>query len=276
MLNVLTIDVEDYYHVTAFEPYLGVKEAGVLPSRVECNVNKILELLDSRGIKATFFVLGCVARELPYLVRMIHDEGHEVACHGYMHKLVYESTPEEFRSDIKKAKHIIEDSTGTNVCGFRATSFSFNESNLWALDILIEEGFSYDSSIFPIRRSMYGIPCWQRFPHLISRNGGRIYELPPSTISFLKNNIPVAGGAYLRFLPLSIITWGIKRINQVEQKPAVLYLHPWEIDTGQPMLRVSSLTRLRHYKNIEKVESKIKKILSEFRFGTAADLVKSI
>ena len=273
MINALTIDVEDYYHVTAFEPYISNEEWGCLPSRVECNIMKILEILDSYHVKATFFVLGWIAERNPSLVRLIHNQGHEIACHGYAHKLVYKTTQEDFRMDVRKAKFIIEDSIGTNISGFRATSFSFIESTLWALNILIEEGFLYDSSIFPVHHDRYGIPYWQRFPHFILRNGGGIYELPPSTVKIFKNNIPIAGGAYLRFLPLSLVNWGIKRINNIEKKPAVLYLHPWEIDAEQPELKVGKITRFRHYSKLDKVENKIKKILSAFEFGTASDLI---
>ncbi len=273
MFNALTIDVEDYYHVTAFESLIKAHEWDLLPSRVECNIMKLLEILDSYRVKATFFVLGWVAEKSPSLIREIHNQGHEIACHGYAHKLVYTITPERFRMDVKKSKSIIEDSIGTRIKGFRATSFSFIESSLWALDILIEEEFLYDSSIFPIHHDRYGIPYWQRFPHYISRNGGGIYELPPSTIRFFKNNIPIAGGAYLRFLPLGLITWGIKRINTVELKPAVLYVHPWEIDAGQPKIKVGKITRFRHYAKLDQVENKIKKILSEFEFGTVSDVI---
>ncbi len=273
MFNALTIDVEDYYHVTAFESFIAAHEWDLLPSRVECNTMRLLEILDYYRVKATFFVLGWVAEKNPSLVREIHNQGHEIACHGYAHKLVYTITPERFRMDVKKSKSIIEDSIGTRIKGFRAASFSFIESSLWALDILIEEGFLYDSSIFPIHHDRYGIPYWQRFPHYISRNGSGIYELPPSTIKVFKNNIPIAGGAYLRFLPLSLITRGIKRINTIESKPAVLYVHPWEIDAEQPKISVRKITRFRHYAKLDQVENKIKKILSEFEFGTAVDLI---
>lgn len=273
MLNALTVDVEDYYHVSAFEPYLSDREWDYLPSRIEGNMMRVLEILDIYGVKATFFVLGWIAERNPSLVRDIHKEGHEIACHGYAHKLVYKMTPDEFRMDVRKAKSVIEDSTGTGVNGFRATSFSFVENSLWALDILIEEGFLYDSSIFPIRHDRYGISRWQRFPHVITRNKGTIYELPPSTMRMFKNNFPIAGGAYLRFLPLGIISWGIRRINKVESQPAVVYIHPWEIDSKQPRFKVGRLTGIRHYARLGKVEEKIKNILSQFKFGRMSEVI---
>jgi len=273
LLNALTVDVEDYYHATSFAPYLSDKEWSYLPSRIEGNVMRILEILDAYGVKATFFVLGWIAKRHPSLIRAIHSAGHEIACHGYSHRLVYRTTPEEFRLDLKQAKSIIEDSIGSNINGFRATSYSFVKTTLWALDILIEEGFLYDSSIFPIHHDRYGIPYWHRFPHIISRSAGYIFELPPSTLRVFKNNIPIAGGAYLRFIPLSIITWGIKRINKTESKPAVIYLHPWEIDGRQPRFKVRRLTGLRHYTGLDGVEDKLIKILQKFEFGSISDVI---
>ena len=273
MLNALTIDIEDYYHVSVFQPYITMDEWKYLPSRVEANTMKILDLLDKQASKATFFILGCVAKKKPALVREIYENGHEVACHGYAHKLAYEMTPDAFRADVRKAKTIIEDSIGAPVTGFRATSFSIVSGNLWCLDILIEEGFLYDSSIFPIYRRDYGIPSWERFPHLVSRPSGVIYELPPSTTSIFNNRLPVAGGAYLRFFPFNFITAGIRRINNVELKAAILYVHPWEFDTGQPRIKVKKLAALRHYTGIGTLENKFRKILTEFEFGTATDVI---
>ena len=273
MLNALTVDVEDYYHVSAFEPYLSDREWGYMPSRIEGNMMRILEILDIYGVKATFFVLGWIAERNPSLIRDIHKEGHEIACHGYAHRLAYKMTPDEFRMDVRKAKSVIEDSIGADIRGFRATSFSFVENSLWALDILIEEGFLYDSSIFPIRHDRYGISHWQRFPHIISRSKGNIYELPPSTMRMFKNNFPIAGGAYLRFLPLGLIAWGIRRINKVESQPAVIYIHPWEIDSKQPRFKVKRLTGIRHYARLGKVEEKIKNILGQFKFGRISEVI---
>lgn len=273
MTNALTIDVEDYYHVSAFEPYIRMEEWQYLPSRVEGNVARTLDILDEYRTKATFFVLGWVAEKRPSLVRDIHARGHEIACHGYQHRLVYKMSQEEFRRDIRRAKAVIEDSVGTDIKGFRATSYSFVSDSLWGLDILIEEGFSYDSSIFPVHHTSYGIPKWDRFPHIIKRDSGSIYELPPSTVRIFNTNMPIAGGAYLRFLPLSLITFGIRRINSVESKPAVIYMHPWEIDSGQPCIEVNRLTKLRHYTGIDRLENKLRRILSEFSFSTVKAVI---
>jgi polysaccharide deacetylase family protein (PEP-CTERM system associated) len=273
VLNALTVDVEDYYHVSAFEPYLDYKDWEYLPSRVENNVMRILEILEDRKVKATFFALGWVADRNPSLIRKIYSEGHEIASHGYSHKLAYEMTHDEFREDVRKSKNAIEDSIGAGINGFRATSFSLIESSLWALDVLIEEGFLYDSSIFPIHHDRYGIPCWQRFPHVIKRSSGFIYELPPSTFRLCKVNLPIAGGAYLRFLPLCIISQGLRRINNIESQPAVVYIHPWEIDHRQPRFKVRRLTEVRHYSRLSAVEDKIKNILSEFKFGRISEVI---
>ncbi len=275
MLNALTVDVEDYYHVSAFESYIHTDEWTYLPSRVEASTNKIIGILDKYGAKATFFVLGCIAEENPALIREIYNNGHEIACHGYAHRLAYRMSPAEFRADVRRAKSVIEDTIGVGVSGFRATSFSFTASNLWCLDVLIEEGFLYDSSIFPVYHAHYGIPNWQRFPHIISRNSGCIYELPPSTIRLFKNNVPIAGGAYLRLFPLSLIKMGIRRINKVESRAAVIYIHPWEIDDNQPRFKLSRLTRIRHYAKLNGVEDKIKNILREFEFGRISDVINN-
>jgi polysaccharide deacetylase family protein (PEP-CTERM system associated) len=273
LLNILTIDVEDYYHVSAFEGYIQPDEWRYLPSRVENNVKKILDILEDHNTKATFFVLGCIAEKTPTLIREIYNNGHEIACHGYTHKLAYTMTPEEFRSDVRRAKAVIEDSIGADIRGFRATSFSIIATNLWCLDVLIEEGFLYDSSIFPIYHDRYGIPNWQRFPHRVCRNSGCIYELPPSTIRILGNNIPIGGGAYLRTFPLNFITRGIRRINNKESQSAVIYIHPWEIDIEQPKVKVKKLTALRHYTGLRRFEAKIQKIIRDFKFETASTVI---
>jgi polysaccharide deacetylase family protein (PEP-CTERM system associated) len=276
LLNALTVDVEDYYHVRALEPYINVKAWDYLPTRVVANTNRILEILEKHGVKGTFFVLGWVAKKIPYLIKKIHEHGHELASHGYEHKLAYEMTHKEFRADVRKSKNLIEDITGTKINGFRATSFSIILRNLWCLDVLIEEGFTYDSSIFPIYRSDYGIPDWHPFPKMISCSSGEIYELPPSTVSFFKGRIPVAGGAYLRFFPLQFITRGIRKLNNIESKSAVFYIHPWEIDSDQPRIKVNKLAALRHYGGIEKLENKFISLLNEYRFGTAKEVIRNI
>jgi polysaccharide deacetylase family protein (PEP-CTERM system associated) len=264
--NALTIDVEDYYMVSAFADVVKFEDWHRYESRIERNTYKILELLDKLDMKATFFVLGWVAQRNPELVRNIHSAGHEIACHGYNHRLICHLTPEQFRRDVRGAKSILEDIAGTAVIGYRAASYSVVEKTLWALDILIEEGFLYDSSIFPIHHDRYGLPGACRFPHVIKRDSGTIMEFPPSTYRFLGQNIPIAGGGYLRLLPVQIIKAAIKRINAKEKKSVVLYFHPWEIDVDQPRINGRRLSQIRHYMNLKSTMPKLKNILADFNF----------
>ena len=269
ILNALTIDVEDYYHVSNFEKEIPRCKWDSLESRVERNVDRILQLLHQHQVQATFFVMGLVGREHPEMVRRIAESGHEIACHTYDHRLVYRMGPEEFRRDTARAKAILEDLIQKPVHGFRATSYSIVEDSLWALDILSELGFTYDSSIFPIHHHRYGIPHWHRFPKDTLTPGGRhIQEFPLSTISISGRNIPIAGGGYLRHFPLKLIEYGIRRLNNYERQPAILYFHPWEIDEGQPRIPVGILTSFRHYHNIPKVLPRIKHLLKCFAFGS--------
>ena len=268
MLNALTIDVEDYYHVSAFESIIKYEDWGRFESRVEKNTLKILELLNTFKIKATFFILGWIAERSPQMVKEIQKEGHEIACHGYRHQLVYEIGPERFREDITRSKRILEDIIGKEVIGYRAPSYSITKKSLWALDILIEEGFKYDSSIFPIRHDRYGIPDFSRFSKKISLNEkGEILEIPLSTIQLFGKNIPIAGGGYLRLLPVRFIEWGIRSLNKKEAQPAIIYFHPWEIDPKQPKLNGSRVSVFRHYVNIGKTFSKLKRLLNNIKFG---------
>ncbi len=273
MLNALTIDVEDYYHVSAFESIIKFEDWGRFESRVEKNTLKILELLNTFKIKATFFILGWIAERSPQMVKEIQKEGHEIACHGYRHQLVYEIGPEKFREDIIRSKKILEDIIGKEVIGYRAPSYSIIKKSLWALDILIEEGFKYDSSIFPIRHDRYGIPDFSRFSKKINLNGkGEILEIPLSTIRLLNSNFPIAGGGYFRLFPYLLFKRGINRINKVDKQPAVFYFHPWEIDAEQPVQRVGVKTRFRHYLNLKKTEGRLKRLLSDFKWGRISDL----
>ncbi|MEW6417383.1 MAG: XrtA system polysaccharide deacetylase [Nitrospirota bacterium] len=265
--NALTIDVEDYYMVSAFEDVIKFEDWHRYESRVERNTHKILDLLDEYQVKATFFVLGWVAEHYPNLVRDIHASGHEIACHGYNHRLIYHLTPDEFREDVRIAKSILEDTIGTQVIGYRAASYSIVKRTLWALDILIEEGFLYDSSIFPVHHDRYGLPGADRFPYAIKRNNSTIVEFPPSTYRIFNQNIPIAGGGYLRLYPLQITKAVIKRINEKEKKIAILYIHPWEIDVEQPRLNGRRISRIRHYINLKSTLPKLRYFLTEFRFG---------
>lgn len=272
VINAFTVDVEDYYMVSAFADTVRFEEWGRYESRVEKNTRLLLEMLDRHGVKGTFFVLGWIAERCPGLVKDIASAGHEVACHGYRHRLIYEMTPEEFREDVRRAKEILEECAGTVVIGYRAASYSIVRETLWALDILIEEGFRYDSSIFPIRHDRYGIPGGERFTHRIERAGGAIVEIPPSTITLLGQNVPVAGGGYLRLFPLGITRAAARSIIGREGKPVVVYLHPWEIDPHQPRIRCGLKSRVRHYINLESTAAKVEALLREFPFGPMAAL----
>jgi polysaccharide deacetylase family protein (PEP-CTERM system associated) len=272
MINALTIDVEDYFQVTAFEGVVDRQDWAVYPSRVENNTRRVLDLLDEYSIKATFFVLGWVAERFPDIVLDIAKRGHEVACHGYGHELVYTLEPEAFRADVRRSKAFLEQLTGTPVLGYRAPSYSITQKSLWALDILIEEGFAYDSSIFPIIHDNYGIPGAERFSYTITRPAGSILEFPLTTLNLnmlgRKIALPIAGGGYLRLLPAGVIQWGMRRINQIEQQPTVLYFHPWEIDADQPRIRASLKSRFRHYLNLDTTEDKLRTLFRGLEFGT--------
>jgi polysaccharide deacetylase family protein (PEP-CTERM system associated) len=268
MLNALTIDVEDYYHVSAFESVVGQNSWYQYESRVENNTLRILGLLDEYGTRATFFILGCVAESHPSLVRAIAQRGHEIASHGYSHRRIYTQTPQQFREETRQAKKIVEDIIGQAVLGYRAASYSITDKSLWALDILAEEGFRYDSSIFPVRHDLYGIPGHQRFSCAIECHGGGVMlEIPLSTIRIAGVNIPVAGGGYLRLFPYAVTRRALLLLNLRERQPAIVYFHPWEIDPDQPRIECGRLSRLRHYTNLRGMEGKVRKLLSGFVFA---------
>lgn len=273
MQNALTVDIEDYYQVSGFESHISFEEWPQHESRVVANTWRILELFHFHQVKATFFVLGWIAEHYPQVVRAIRQEGHEIASHGYRHRLLYNMTREEFLEDTKRSKEILEDLTGVPVVGYRAASYSVIPKTLWALDILHDFGFEYDSSIFPIHHDRYGIPDAPRFPyvHLLSE-GRKLLEFPLSTVRLFGRNLPVAGGGYLRLFPYRFIRWGIRHLNETEQAPAIVYLHPWEIDPGQPRIQGSRLSRFRHYVNLDKTESRLRHLLRDFRFGTLGSL----
>lgn len=270
MQNALTIDVEDYFQVNAFARYVQQDQWDTFPLRVDRNTRRILDLLDSFSIKATFFVLGWVAERLPALVKEICHRGHEVACHGYGHELIFMIGPERFRADIRRSKALLEDQCGIRINGYRAPSYSITKQSLWALDILVEEGFSYDSSIFPVMHDTYGIPDAERFPHKITTGSGTLLEFPlttlPLSLGWKKLRLPIAGGGYLRLLPVKIIQQGIAAINERERQPAVLYFHPWEIDPDQPRIRAGLKSRFRHYLNLDKTEGKISYLFEKVDF----------
>jgi len=274
ILNAMSVDVEDYFHVSAFESVISRLAWDELEPRVQTNTRRLSRLFESRKVKATFFVLGWVAKRWPDLIREIRDAGHEVASHGYDHKRATTLTPEEFRQDVRSSKAILEDITGEPVIGYRAPSYSIVRENLWALDVLSEEGFTYDSSIFPIRHDRYGIPDSPRFPwHRRGAAGLSLHEFPISTVRILGMNLPFVGGGYLRQLPFPYIRWGMRRVNQMEKSPVVVYIHPWEIDPDQPRQAVRRSTALRHYRNLHKTERRLVWLLDNFRFSTLRDVL---
>jgi len=275
VLNAMTVDVEDYFQVSAFDDYVPRTSWSSFESRVCRNTERLLDIMDAAGTRGTFFVLGWVAEQYPDLVRTISLAGHELASHGYAHRLVYEITPEAFREDLRRARGAIEAAAGVPVLGYRAPSFSITRDSLWALDVLVEEGYVYDASIYPIRHDRYGIPDWSRHPHVISRRHGRIWEVPGSTVRLGGMNLPIGGGGYFRLLPYGWTNRGIDRLNASEGRPAVFYLHPWEIDPEQPRLpvRLSAMTEFRHYRNLNKTETRLRRLLKEFAFGPVSEVL---
>ncbi|MEK6790381.1 MAG: XrtA system polysaccharide deacetylase [Deltaproteobacteria bacterium] len=267
MLNALTIDVEDYYMVSAFADVVKFEDWPSFESRVEMNTLRLLELLARANVKATFFVLGWVAERHPGLIKEIHGAGHELASHGYRHQLVYDQSEKEFSANVRRSKKTIEDISGEAVTGFRAASYSITKRSLWALDVLANEGFRYDSSIFPIYHDRYGYPEFSRFPVNIACNGAHILEIPPSTIKLLGRNIPIAGGGYLRIFPLQFLEWGIRSLNTNEHQSAVIYLHPWEIDPDQPRINGRRLSVIRHNMNTHKTLPRLNRLLKNFQFA---------
>ena len=270
--NALTVDVEDYFHVANLAPNIRRASWNSRESRVVGNTQKLLAIFEQFDVRGTFFVLGWVAERYPQLIRDIAARGHEIACHGFSHRLVYEQSPEEFYQETLRAKNLLQDITGSAVLGYRAASYSIVRESLWALDILAELGFVYDSSIFPVRHDRYGIHDAERAPHRMATPTGKyIVEWPLATARILGFRLPVAGGGYFRLFPYGLSRWGLASINRRELRPFVFYLHPWEIDPAQPRVSASWLSRFRHYTNLGKCEQRLRRLLAEFRFGTARD-----
>jgi polysaccharide deacetylase family protein (PEP-CTERM system associated) len=272
IINAMTVDVEDYFHVSVFDGLVPRHAWEGMESRVCANTERLLDIFGESGIRATFFVLGWVAQRFPRLVRAIADQGHEVASHGYGHRLVYDLTPRAFREDVRRAKGLLEATTSSQVFGYRAPSYSVTPRSLWALDVLVEEGYRYDSSIFPIHHDRYGIPVSPRHPYVLNRTA-RLVEAPGSTVRCGPFNLPIGGGGYFRILPYQWTRWGINRLNEREGTPAIFYLHPWEIDPEQPRLRAPALGRFRHYFNLARTESRLRALIRDFRFGTMMTLL---
>jgi polysaccharide deacetylase family protein (PEP-CTERM system associated) len=267
VLNAMTVDVEDYFHVSVFDGILPRSRWHEMESRVSHNTERLLQVFDAAGVKATFFVLGWVAERFPELVARIAAEGHEVASHGTSHRLVYDMTPAAFRDDVRRSKAVLEEAGGQAVLGYRAPSYSITPRSLWAIDVLIEEGYAYDASIFPIHHDRYGIPVSPRHPFRLDRAKGAIVEAPASTVRWGPFNFPVAGGGYFRILPYWWTSGGIARLNRLERRPAIFYLHPWEIDPDQPRLDAGLLGRFRHYRNLEQCEDRLARLLKDFSFA---------
>lgn len=265
MQNYLTIDVEDYFQVAAFSDIVAPMNWDAMEQRVHNSITPILQLLKKHDIYATFFVVGWIAEKHPDIVRAIMADGHDIGCHSYWHRNIYDLTPEAFREDTLKAKTILESICNRKITAYRAPSYSITKKSLWALDILKEIGFTTDSSIFPIRHDIYGIPDAPRFRHKLPQQG--MEEFPISTAIFFGQKIPVAGGGYFRLLPYWFTKFALKRINNKEMQPFVFYLHPWEIDCEQPRFnQASSLSKFRHYNNLDKTLDRFKRLLNDFDF----------
>ena len=263
--NALTIDVEDYFQVSAFAPYIRRDEWDSRECRVERNVDRILAMLSAADTKATFFTLGWVAERYPQLVRRIVDGGHELASHGYGHERASDLDPKAFLQDVSRAKQLLEDIAGTAVQGYRAPSFSIGTRNLWAFDTLARAGYTYSSSIYPIKHDHYGMPDSPRFAYRVASG---LLEVPVTTLRMMSRNLPSSGGGYFRLLPYSLSRWMLRRINQVDRESAIFYFHPWEIDVDQPRVAgIDAKTRFRHYVNIPRMESRLQCLLSDFRWG---------
>ncbi len=273
-LNAFSVDVEDFFQVAAFEKVVDRRDWDGFELRVERNTRRLLEIFERHGVRSTLFLLGWVAERRPGLVRDAHAAGHELAVHGYDHRRVTSQNREEFRADVRRAKDIVEQIAGVEVIGYRAPNYSIVEETMWATEVLAEEGFRYDSSIFPIHHDRYGIPGAPRFPFTI-RSDGRtaLVEAPISTVRLAGVNLPFVGGGYLRHLPLWYILWGMRRVNEVEGRPAIVYLHPWEIDPDQPRQPVGPLTRIRHYRNLHRTGERLEALFSRFRFTTVREVL---
>ena len=273
-VNAFSVDVEDWYQVADFDAVVGFADWDRYESRVARNTDRILTLCDEVGVRGTFFVLTWNAERHPDIVRRIVAAGHEIASHGYAHRLIYEQTPETFRDDITRAKATLEDITGTAVLGYRAPSASVTPRSLWALDVLLDVGLRYDSSIFPIRDTLYGLPDADRFPHVIRRRDGReLLEFPLATTRLFGRNVPLAGGGWLRVFPYRYTRWAMRRVNR-EGHPAVAFVHPWEVDPEQPRMRTAGRRGFStHYVGLRGTYGKLRRLFRDFRFAPLRDVL---
>jgi polysaccharide deacetylase family protein (PEP-CTERM system associated) len=262
--NAMTVDVEDYFQVSAFAAHIPRESWESIPCRVERNIDRILTLLDERQAKATFFTLGWIAERYPAMVKRIVSNGHELASHGWAHQRVSDQKPQEFLDDIVRSKALLEDISGQKILGYRAPSFSIGSNTLWALDLLEEAGYRYSSSIYPIQHDHYGMPNAPRFAFYPKNNGG-LLELPVTTVRLFKRNIPAGGGGYFRLWPYTFSRWLLQRINHLEKHSAIFYFHPWEIDYEQPRQQgIDAKTRFRHYINLRHMEKRVRALTRDF------------
>jgi polysaccharide deacetylase family protein (PEP-CTERM system associated) len=267
IVNALTVDVEDYFQVSAFERQVSRTDWDSLPCRVERNVDRILELLDEHGAKATFFTLGWVAKRYPSMVRRIGDAGHEIASHGFSHRRASDQRASDFLADIREAKVLLEDVSGRDIRGYRAPSFSVGPRTPWAFECIASAGYRYSSSVYPIRHDHYGAPSSPRFAHEVVPG---LLELPVATVRVFNMNWPAGGGGYFRLLPYEVSRWSLQRIHRIDVRPAMFYFHPWEIDPGQPRVAgVSARTRFRHYLNLNRTQARLVRLLRDFRWSRA-------
>jgi polysaccharide deacetylase family protein (PEP-CTERM system associated) len=273
IVNALTVDVEDYFQVSAFDATVPRSSWDRFESRVVRNTERLLGIFDDARVRGTFFVLGWVAERHPALVRRIVEAGHELGSHGFAHRLIYEQTPDEFRQDLQRSRAVLAAAVDAPINGYRAPSFSVTPKSLWALDIIRDEGFTYDASVFPIRHDRYGLPDAPRGFHSRQQKSGVLWECPGSTVRMAGANLPVAGGGYFRLLPYAWTSWGVRRLNAIEQRPAVFYLHPWEIDPEQPRLPASTVSRFRHYTNLDLTETRLRRLLADFPFAPLRDVL---
>lgn len=277
MLNAFTVDVEEYFHPTEIQAAAPFTSWRTLPSRLQDQVDRILDLFQAHDVSATFFILGWIAKRHPHIVRLIASNGHEIGCHSNTHRLVYSLTPAQFREDTNSAVSAIEDACGVTPRCYRAPSYSITDKCLWAFDVLAECGFTHDSSVYPICHDRYGIPGFSRHATVVPTASGPIQEIPPATVRLSSHNIaPIGGGAYLRLLPYSYTAAGVRRVNEVEGKPVCMYLHPWEIDSKQPRIAKGFLSRLRTYTGLASVEPKLNRLLADFRFRTITEIYPTV
>lgn len=265
-VNAMTVDVEDYFQVSAFESHISRGAWDELPHRVEGNVDRILQLFADHGVQATFFYLGWIARRYPGLLRRTRDAGHEIASHGWSHIRATEQTQEAFRQDVTRTRALLEDTVGAPVQGYRAASYSIGRDNLWALDLLQEAGYRYSSSIYPVHHDLYGMPEAPRFA--FRPVDGDLVEIPVTTVELMGRNFPCGGGGYFRLYPYALSRWALRRVNRRDGQPAVFYFHPWEIDPDQPRQEgLGFRTRVRHYLNLARTEARLGRLLRDFQWG---------